>query len=420
MPPPRRGRRPAGGLGRTVYALMLLAAFFLYATAGAPVPIAAELRAQVGLDGTDASLFMLPFAAGFAVGCLLWFALGRHAPGRVLLPLSLALVAVASAGLLLAGSPAVAAGARALVGVASAGFPAATQAAIAGAVAPQARGRMIGGFAAAVVVGGVVGQAVVGVLADLTSARIAVAVVCVAAPLAVAAGLRAALRPGDDGSVTGAAPLAVPHLLRAQWSTLAVAALLFGTYWLMLARLAEAVREERFQLSAGETGLLPALGVAGVLSTLAAGWASDRRGPRAPTVATIAAGCVLLAATLAGATPLWLFAAGYGGFIAAYWGFLPPGSSEVAHRAAAPDRQPALMAFYAAAWLGAAAFTALGTALGGWTACAIVTLAAWGLAAVISAATFGPAGPRGEAAAEADAPDRVPSRVGGGPRRPDA
>lgn len=83
-----------------------------------------------------------------------------------------------------------------------------------------------------------------------------------------------------------------------------------------------------------------------------------------------------------------MFAAGFGIFIAAYWGFLAPGSSEVAHRARARDRQQALMAFYASAWVGAAIFTAVGTQLAGWTQAAVVTLAAWGVAAVIAAATF--------------------------------
>ena len=77
-------------------------------------------------------------------------------------------------------------GARFVVGLASAGYPAVAQAAITRAVPPAARGRMIAGFVMAVVAGSFVGQAIVGGVAELTSAAAALAVVCVIAPLVVA------------------------------------------------------------------------------------------------------------------------------------------------------------------------------------------------------------------------------------------
>ena len=384
-----RSPEPEHHLTRITYALLLAGAFLVYASANSPVPVAAELRAQIGLTGGDAAVFMLPFALGFGVGCLGWFAFARHRSPRVLIPLALALAATATGVLLMAGTPAVAGGARFFVGMASAGFPAASQAVIAGGAGPRTRGRMIGGFAAAVVSGGVVGQAAIGGLADLISTRWALAIVGVAAPLATALALRATLapsRPGDGHD--GIGPRGVSRLLRDQWPPLALAALLFGPYWLMLSQLTETVRVERFQLSAAEAGLLPILGVLGVITTLGSGWLSDHLGHRLPALATIGLGAVALAFTLAVDTPLWMFAAGFGIFIAAYWGFLAPGSSEVAHRAHARDRQQALMAFYASAWVGAAVFTALGTALAGWTQAAIVTIAAWGVAAVIAGAAF--------------------------------
>ncbi len=344
---------------------------------------------QIGLTGGDAAVFMLPFAVGFGVGCLAWFAVARHRSPRLLVPLALVLVAAATGVLLVADAPAVAGGARFLVGVASAGFPAAGQAVIAEGVGPRTRGRMIGGFAAAVVSGGVVGQAAIGGLADLLSTRWALAIVGIAAPSLTALALRATLmpsRPGDGHDEIG--PRRVSRLVRDQWPPLALAALLFGPYWLMLSQLTETVRVERFQLSAAEAGLLPILGASGVLTTLGSGWLSDRRGHRIPTLATIGLGAAGLAVALVTDAPLWMFAAGFGIFIAAYWGFLAPGSSEVAHRAHARDRQQALMAFYASAWVGAAIFTALGTQLAGWTQAAVVTLAAWGVAAVIAGATF--------------------------------
>jgi MFS transporter, YNFM family, putative membrane transport protein len=382
-------RHPAEAvaLSRVTYMLLLAGAFLIYASANSPVPIAGELRAGVGLRGEDAALFMLPFAAGFATGCIGWFLTARHSSPSTLIPLALSLVAVGTVLLVSSGTPEVAAFARFTIGLASAAFPAATQAFISHAVPVRLRGRLIGGFAAAVVAGGVLGQALVGVLADLASAGAALLVVCTVAPLVTAVALRAALpgalHTGDE------APRAVPHLIASQWPPLALAALMFGTYWLMLTQLAATVRADRFGLSAAEAGVLPILGIAGIITTLGGGWWSDRVGPRAPVVATAALGVVAIALTIPAQTPLWLFGAAFGLFIAAYWGFLAPGASEVAARSHGRDRQPAMMAFYAAAWLGAAAFTAVGTVMPGWLPAAAIAVAAWLVSAVIAIATFG-------------------------------
>jgi MFS family permease len=130
------------------------------------------------------------------------------------------------------------------------------------------------------------------------------------------------------------------------------------------------------------------IGLLGLASAWATGRACDRHGQRAPMLATLATGSAGLALTLPGGTPLWLFAAGYGLFLAAYWGYLPPASAEVAARSGEHDRQPALMAFYAAMWTGAAVAPALGAVLHSWTQAATVALGAWVLAALVSAATF--------------------------------
>lgn len=381
-PPPK-----ARTLSRLTYALLLVGAFLIYASANSPVPIAGELRSAVSLTGEDAGLFMLPFAAGFGAGCLLWFAVARHAPPSVLLPLALSLVAAGNIMVTVAGSPAVAGSARFTVGLASAAFPAATQAIIAHAAPRRLRGRMIGGFAAAVVAGGVLGQAVVGALADLTSVDTSLVAVCAVAPLLTAVALRAALPPSDR-PVADAAARAIRPLLVRQWPPLVIAALMFGTYWLMLTQLAATMRGERFGLSATEAGLLPILGIAGVLTTLGGGWWSDRVGHRMPVVATVALGILAIAATVPAATPVWLFAVAFGAFIAAYWGFLAPGGSEVAARSLEGDRQPAMMAFYAAAWVGAVLFTGFGALVPGWTPAALVTLAAWCAAGAVALATF--------------------------------
>jgi MFS family permease len=115
---------------------------------------------------------------------------------------------------------------------------------------------------------------------------------------------------------------------------------------------------------------------------------SDRLGQRAPMVATLAVGIVGVAVTLPSGCPLWLFALGYGAFIAAYWGYLPPASAEVSARSSHHDRQPALLAFYAAMWLGAAVAPAAGSLLSSWTQAVAAVLAAWAISAVVAALTF--------------------------------
>ena len=382
----------------------------MYASANSPVPIAGELRAGVGLGGEDAALFMLPFAAGFAAGCLLWFALARHRSPALLLPMALALVAAGTLVLVSATGPVAAGAGRFAVGLASAAFPAATQAVISHAAPLRLRGRLIGGFAAAVVAGGVLGQALVGALADLASARWALVAVCAVAPAVTAAALRAALA-GAPAPPPAGAPRAVRALLRRQCPTLAIAALMFGTYWLVLTQLAATLRGERFGLSASEAGLLPALGIAGVVTTLGGGWWSDRAGHRVPVAATATLGIVALAVTVPAGAPMWLFAVGVGLFIAAYWGFLAPGASEVAMRSPGGERQPAMMAFYAAAWVGAVSFTALGTVAPGWTTAALVTIAAWAASCAIAATTFHgePLHPRGAPPPEPPRPAPAPT-----------
>ena len=346
---------------RATYALLLAGAFLVYASANAPVPVATEFRADLGLAGSSAAVFLLPFAIGFGLGSFLWFGAARDRAPGLLLPLSLVLVA--------------------------AGYPAVAQAVITRTVAPAARGRMIGGFVMAVIAGRFIGQALVGALAEWSSPAVALAAVCVLAPVATVVALRrhlprtrVATRPTAVGDVAG--------MLARQWPVLAVAFLSFGGYWLLLSQLPVALRDERFHLTAAEAGALVAVGLLGLVAAWGTARASDRLGQRTPMLATLTVGLAGLALTLPGATPLWVFAAGYGLFLAGYRGYLPPASAEVAARASERARQPALMAFYAAMWTRAAVAPALGAILDSWTRAAGVALAAWALAILVTAATF--------------------------------
>ena len=169
---------------------------------------------------------------------------------------------------------------------------------------------------------------------------------------------------------------------------LVVAFLSFGAYWMLLAQLPVALREERFHLSAAGAGLLPLVGLLGIATAALTGSLGDRLGPRAPVVGALAAGIAGLALTLPPSGGLGMFAVGYGAFLAAYWAYMPVGAAEVVARARPGERQAALFAFYAAMWSGAAVAPLAGAALGDWSAAALAALIAWLVSAVIAATTF--------------------------------
>lgn len=370
-----------------VYALLLAGAFVVYASANAVVPVAAELRRALDLGEGGAGILLGPFAIGFGVGCFLWFAVARHHAPRALLPLALALAAAGSLPLVLTGDVTVAVGARFVTGLGAAGYPAAAQAVIAAAAPERARGRMIAGFAMAVVAGSFVGQAIVGALADLTTVDVALTAVCVAAPVILAVALRRVL-PAGVAAPAGTAHAKVGALLARQWPVLAVAFLAFMGYWLLLGELPVILREDRYALSAAEAGAVPMVGLLGIAAAYLAGRASDRRGQRLPMVTTLLVGAGALAITLVASAPVWVFAAAYGVFLAGYWGYLPPASAEAVARAQGPDRQAGLMAFYAAMWAGAAIAPALAALVPGWSASVAVVLLSWGAAVAVAATTF--------------------------------
>ena len=107
----------------------------------------------------------------------------------------------------------------------------------------------------AVVAGSFIGQAVVGGMAEALSTGVALALVCVVAPLAAAVALWRALPSASPAAPAGIAGRArIPELLARQWPVLSVAFLSFGGYWLLLSQLPVALRDERFHLSAGEAG----------------------------------------------------------------------------------------------------------------------------------------------------------------------
>ncbi|HMM49335.1 MAG TPA: MFS transporter, partial [Miltoncostaeaceae bacterium] len=306
-------------LARGRYWLLLAGAFIVYASANAVVPIAEELRALLGRAPGGAGVFLAPFATGFGIGCLVWFLLARTRPARLVLPLALAVTGLGGLLSVLALGEGGMMWGRLLAGLGAAGYPAAAQALIATGAPSARRGQMIGGFITAVVAGSFIGQALVGALAELSSARLALVVVCTIAPALAALALWRALPAAPDARRVARVSYVPP---RAIAPAMAVALLAFAGYWLLLAELPAALRTERYGLGAAAAGTLSLLGLLGAVTALVAGRVADRRGQRLPATVTLIIGVAGLTLTLSPATPLWLFAVGYGLFLAAYWALL--------------------------------------------------------------------------------------------------
>jgi len=243
--------------------------------------------------------------------------------------LSLALAVTAAGGVIvaIATDAAVMSAGRVLAGLGAAGYPAVAQAVIANGTDPAARGRMIGGFITAVVAGSFAGQALVGLLADAATPRTALVVVCRLAPAAAATDLWRSLPAATPAPHRGAraAPAAARRRPRAARLAAGIRRLLAAVVGAAGGAAHRALRARRVRRGSAADDRL--LGAAAALTTgrVATGGPADAR--RHDARRRVGA----LALTVPTTTPLWLFAAGYGLFLAAYWGLLPPASAESRH-----------------------------------------------------------------------------------------
>ena len=375
----RRGRRA-----------VLAGTFAVYAAASFAGPIAPDIAAGIGRPSGDPAFLVVPFAAAFGLCFPAWGRLADRRGVRLPIIASLALTAVAGCALVIVDSSEAMIGLRLLQGAAAAGVPPAAQAYIVRSAPPGQSGRAVGAMMVAVLLGTLASQGIAGLLEAVAGWRVAVLVL--AGGLAAVAGVWAAvvLEP-SSAEASQAQPPPLRRLLadRRVSSAYAIAALLFGSYWTLLAGLGETLRVERFDLSASVAGLVPMLGLLGVLTTIATGRAVDRFRQRAPMLALAGTGAALaLFASAQQSLPGFVVVVGL--FLTVYWALLPIASVQVARHAPREGTATALALVFSALWLGAAAW-GLGASLllDGFTEVALATAASWALAGVVALAFEG-------------------------------
>ena len=375
----RRGRR-------AVFA----GTFAVYAAASFAGPIAPDIAAALGRESADPAFLVVPFTAAFGLLFPFWGRLVDRRGVRLPIIASLALIAIPGCALALVDSDEALMVLRFLQGAGAAGMPPAAQAYLVRAAPADESGRAIGAMMVAVVLGTLASQAIAGLLEALAGWRGAVLVLAGLLPAVTAAWALAVLIP-EQAPVRRAPSPPLRALLadRRVTSGYAVAALLFGSYWTLLAGLGETLRFERFDLSASAAGLVPMLGVLGVLATVASGRAVDRFRQRAPMLAVAATGSAL-ALALSGQRGLLGFVGALAVFLTVYWALLPIVSLQVARHAPPEATGTALALVFSSLWLGAAAW-GLGASLllDGFTEVALATAASWALAGVAALAFEG-------------------------------
>ena len=382
---------------------VLAGTFAVYAAASFAGPIAPDIAAGIGRPSGDPAFLVVPFAAAFGLCFPAWGRLADRRGARLPIVASLALTAIAGCALVVVESSEAMIALRLLQGAAAAGVPPAAQAYMVRSAPPARSGRAVSAMMVAVLLGTLASQGIAGLLEAVAGWRVAVLVL--AGGVAAVAGIWGALvlEPSSaEGAEAQPSPLRRLIADRRVSSAYLIAALLFGSYWTLLAGLGETLRFERFGLSASVAGLVPMLGLLGVLTTIATGRAVDRFRQRAPMLALAVTGAVL-ALVLSGQRSLAGFVVVVGLFLTVYWALLPIASVQVARHAPPESTATALALVFSALWLGAAAW-GLGASLllEGFTEVALATAASWALAGVV-ALTFEGRAP----ADEGDGSDRA-------------
>jgi MFS family permease len=336
----------------------------------------------------DPALLVVPFCLGFAVAFPAWGRVAdRFGPRAVV---RVALLVLAGAGLLVAlagGETGLVVG-RALQGLAAAGVPPAVQAELARGAHESRAGRALSGMMLMVAVATLAGPAVAHAAAGLTGYVPTALLLGSVLPLALAAGIPAARAPKAE-SVTASGPDAAlePGDRRGVLAGWAVSALVLAGHWTVLTRLDEALGPHGLGAPAALVGAASLAGVLGLPLVVLAARASDRRGPRAPMVATLVAGAVgFLLAARASDAAMFVIASGLG--LVLYWAYLPVVAVQVQRSASAAGRGRAAGGLYASMWMAAALGGAAASLAPSWRTVLVGAGISWTLAALVAWRSF--------------------------------
>ena len=371
---------------------ILVGAVCAYGVASFPSALAGELAAGIGTAG-DPALTTVPFCAAFAAGFVFWGRLADRRGAWLVLVLALLGTAVAGVALVSAQGTGSLIAARIAAGAFAAGYPPAAQALLAARGGTARAGRSIGGMFIAVVIATLIWPLLADLLAAGVGWRAAAATLGVVLPAAAAAWLWH-LRPAAAAGHATAARAPKPARLQLTTPLVAgcvVATLVLGAYWTLISRLGDILTSEDIDLAAGAVGALQlGTGALGVALVIAAGRATDERGPRQPAVVVLGIGAAGLALAAVQGSAIGLVIA-LAPFLALYWSYLPIVSVQVARSAPAAHRATALGLLYTSMWGGAAVFGALAALAGDWRLVVAGGGVLWLAAALVAARNFHPA-----------------------------
>jgi len=316
--------------------------------------IAEGLHIGLGAAGQTMTVYAL---ANAVLAPLLLMATARWPRARVM-PLALLLFAVGAAVCALAPSLTVLMVGRVLMGAGAVFTPVAAGVAVQLA-APALRGRALSRVFLGMSLSYVLGMPYGAWVGLAWGWRWPLASVALAA-LVIAWGLHRRLRPLGTASATPTMSLRPILHRRDIWAALALTLLYFIGIFVVTAYMGPVQLALNPLGPAGLSALLGGMGVAGVLGTLAGGWAADRLGPRRTLALTL--GCLLLAMIAAPWTAGHLpwTAAVFVLWTVCGFGLMTPQQSRLAELAF--DQAPLLLSLNAAmVYIG----TALGAAIGG-------------------------------------------------------
>ncbi|MGI5442956.1 MFS transporter [Streptomyces shenzhenensis] len=242
-------------------------------------PLIEVIAASLGVSPSHAATLVTVTQIGYALGIFLLVPLGDVLNRRRLVPLVLALSAVALLGAAL--SPVFPVLLVLLGGVGLTAVGAQMLAPLASELAdPESRGRVVGTVASGILTGVLLSRTISGLVADLLGWR-AIYVIAAAATLVLAVVLRSVIPPLEPREsvpylrLLGSVFTTVAHY-RAAPATLAINAASFTVFSMFWTSLTYLLTAQPFSYSASQIGLVGLAGLAGALGARRAGVLHDR------------------------------------------------------------------------------------------------------------------------------------------------